>query len=590
VQYAKTDDLPKPVHSGLNFAVKTVSVIAVLSIATFAFAAPTVTILSPKSSSNSGSPVFYEAYATSSSCASGISAMRIYTASGVSAYTANGAHIETFITLAAGNYSTVVEAWDNCGGVGKTTVDITVNSKAGVSVFLPESSSENIPVHIAASAQNPGCSAGISAIRIYTANNIAPYTIDSNQVNTFMNLLPGKYDLTVQAWDNCGHVYKAPLTETAVGADDGYLYAVNTNNVAQFNVSSGTLKNPNGSSNPPVFAAAKLGLSIAVDPGGWFAWVFTTNGIYGYQINQSTGKLGAMPGSPFPLSGTPISEPSGFLYPEPNALAVDPNGNFVFAVYNVSNTVVAYRINRSTGALTEAGSATGSGGVFGVATDFTGQYVYAINQNEETVAIWGFQVDQNNGALAAVPGSPYAISNASYGGGLTSTMLTSGSPASPVLYAAIDGGPPGEWAGYAVNYGTGALTALTGSPFYADGTGYPIVADNHGKWVVALGGFPSTPPENFFEYASIGSEGTLSTIQMDAISSEYNLDSMTEDGSGQFLYTSGTYCPTNDCGAESYSGVFSWTVGTDGLTLLSGPLNTDDGGVFSVGVALKHGD
>jgi len=115
----------------------------------FDFAAPTVTVLSPKSASASGSPVFYEAYATSPACASGISA-----------YTVNGAHIETFVTLAAGSYSTVVQAWDNCGGVAKTPVNITVKNTAGVSVFLPTSGVANTPAHLAASAQNPECFVG----------------------------------------------------------------------------------------------------------------------------------------------------------------------------------------------------------------------------------------------------------------------------------------------------------------------------------------------------------------------------------------------------------------------------------------------
>jgi len=53
---------------------------ALFGFATAAFAATTVTVLSPKAGSGSGSPIFYEAYATSPSCASGISAMRIYSA------------------------------------------------------------------------------------------------------------------------------------------------------------------------------------------------------------------------------------------------------------------------------------------------------------------------------------------------------------------------------------------------------------------------------------------------------------------------------------------------------------------------------
>ena len=91
----------------------------VFALAGLALAAPTVTVISPKTNGNAGSPVFYEAYATSASCAAGINAMRIYSAPGVNAYTTYGARIETFINLAAGTYGTTVQAWDNCGGVAK---------------------------------------------------------------------------------------------------------------------------------------------------------------------------------------------------------------------------------------------------------------------------------------------------------------------------------------------------------------------------------------------------------------------------------------------------------------------------------------
>jgi len=289
-----------------------------------AFAAPTVTILSPKSASDSGSPVFYEACATSPACASGISAMRIYTASGVNAYTVNGAHIETFITLAAGSYSTVVQAWDNCGGVAKTPVNITVKNTAGVSVFLPTSGVANTPAHLAASAQNPECSAGMNAIRIYTANGTSPYTVLSNHLNTFVNLAPGTYTLTVQAWDNCGHVYKSQFTQSGGGGTGGYLYAVNNGQgkVVQLDIANGVLTNPNGSGNPPSYAAGSGANEIAVDPGSSFAYLTTSNGIVGYQIDQSNGALMPMPGSPFALKGT-----------QPNDISIDPNGNFLFVAY-----------------------------------------------------------------------------------------------------------------------------------------------------------------------------------------------------------------------------------------------------------------
>ena len=87
---------------------------------------PVVTVTSPGSGASVGSPVDYVASATTA-CAKGISAMRIYTASGVNAYTINANKLNTNINLPVGSYSTVVQAWDNCGGVGKTTVNITVS-------------------------------------------------------------------------------------------------------------------------------------------------------------------------------------------------------------------------------------------------------------------------------------------------------------------------------------------------------------------------------------------------------------------------------------------------------------------------------
>jgi hypothetical protein len=52
--------------------------------------------------------------------------MRIYSATGVAAYTVNGGNLDTYIKLASGHYNTVVQAWDNCGAVYKTPISITV--------------------------------------------------------------------------------------------------------------------------------------------------------------------------------------------------------------------------------------------------------------------------------------------------------------------------------------------------------------------------------------------------------------------------------------------------------------------------------
>jgi uncharacterized protein (DUF1499 family) len=236
------------------------------------FAVPTVTVIAPKAGTSPGSPIFYEAYATSSACTKGIASMRIYTADHVAAYTVNGAHLETFIKLAPGTYNTVVQAWDNCGGVGKTPINLTVTSTAGVSIFLPNTASSSHPVHIAASAQNSACVAGINAIRIYTADGVSPYTVNSNQLDTYLTLAPRTYKLTLQAWDKCGHVYKSQFNQPVTTTPDAYLYAVNAppnapSDIYQFKIASnGFLKNPNGQNALPEFAAGSGPATLVVDP------------------------------------------------------------------------------------------------------------------------------------------------------------------------------------------------------------------------------------------------------------------------------------------------------------------------------------
>jgi len=84
-----------------------------------------VSVSAPANGSHVSPTVQYVASA-SSSCAKGVSAMGIYTAPGVLAYSTPGAQLNTLLTLGAGVYHTVVEEWDNCGGAAVTPVTITV--------------------------------------------------------------------------------------------------------------------------------------------------------------------------------------------------------------------------------------------------------------------------------------------------------------------------------------------------------------------------------------------------------------------------------------------------------------------------------
>jgi hypothetical protein len=99
------------------------------TLATSAFAGVTVT--SPSNGAQVQSPVHFVATAQSPDCSKGVAAMGIYTAPYQLAYTVNGSKLDTYLTLSAGTYNTVVQEWDNCGWSASTPVTITVGSGGG---------------------------------------------------------------------------------------------------------------------------------------------------------------------------------------------------------------------------------------------------------------------------------------------------------------------------------------------------------------------------------------------------------------------------------------------------------------------------
>jgi 6-phosphogluconolactonase (cycloisomerase 2 family) len=516
-----------------------------------AYATPTVTVISPKSGATAGSPIFYSAYATSPACTKGIAAMRIYTADHVGVYTVSGAHIETFIKLNPGTYNTVVQAWDNCGGVGKTTVTLTVTSTAGVTVFLPSTSSVAWPVHIAASAQNSACAAGISAIRIYIADHVSPYTINANQLNAYINLVPGTYKLTVQAWDKCGHVFKSQFNQPVTSTPDAYLYAVNVNTTApdiyQFQIASdGTLKNPNGNGSLPEYSAGSGTDSLAVDPGGWFVYASSIDGIYGYQINPTNGNLTPMQGSPFPLQN--------YGNGVPPSISVDPSGNFLFARYGgIEDGIFSpYRIDRSSGALTTTVYAVGTAWV-SRAFDSSGQYVYVIDMDNFGQLV-GYRINPNNGAMTTFPGNPYYSLDV-----YSAVMASTGS----YLYV---GGPAFDSGGaidaYTINYSIGVLTPITGSPFIVpDAQVWGVLADPQTRFMWA---YEQGPTRGIRAFSIAPGTGQLTASSWFTQLDPFYIVSGTgwaEDHSGKYVFTAfGVGNPNN---GES-PGVASWPISANG--------------------------
>jgi len=86
---------------------------------------------------------------------------------------------------------------------------------AGVNVTSPASgSTSGTSVHFVASASSPACSKGVAGMGIYTAPYVLAYKVNGPSLNTTLNMSPGKYNVVVQEWDNCGWSATAPVALT----------------------------------------------------------------------------------------------------------------------------------------------------------------------------------------------------------------------------------------------------------------------------------------------------------------------------------------------------------------------------------------
>ena len=121
-----------------------------------------------------------------------------------------------------------------------------------------------------------------------------------------------------------------------------------------------------------------------------------SSAIFGFNIDPATGTLLPMAGSPFMNNAI-----------DPDQLAADRSGKFLYSANSGSNSVSAFAINPVSGALNVvAGSPFAAGkGTQGLSVDVSGKFVYATNTGDNTVS--GYAINTANGALTPVSGSPF---------------------------------------------------------------------------------------------------------------------------------------------------------------------------------------
>ena len=86
-------------------------------------------------------------------------------------------------------------------------------------------------------------------------------------------------------------------------------------------------------------------------------------------------------------------------------MAVDPFGTFVYVANQVSNSISAYTIDTSTGALTaDIGSPFPAGSAPWSLADPSGKFAYVANASSSNISVYA--IDAGSGSLTAVAARP----------------------------------------------------------------------------------------------------------------------------------------------------------------------------------------
>jgi 6-phosphogluconolactonase len=158
---------------------------------------------------------------------------------------------------------------------------------------------------------------------------------------------------------------------------------------------SGTLAPASGS--PFSTGAGTTPTSVSIHQSGKFVYVSNTNAnpafssIAAFQMDQATGALTPITGSPFSTGGTQAAVGT-----------VDPSGKFLFVSNSGSNNIQAFAIDAATGALTPI-----PGSPFAtelapapLVIDPSGKYLYCVNSGSNSVS--AYAINPTTGALTLV--------------------------------------------------------------------------------------------------------------------------------------------------------------------------------------------
>jgi 6-phosphogluconolactonase (cycloisomerase 2 family) len=259
----------------------------------------------------------------------------------------------------------------------------------------------------------------------------------------------------------------------------------------------------NGGNDLPVSASGSATFSSALAVGAAYSVTVKTQPSSPSQactIANGTGTLGnsnvtnitvACTTTTHSVGGTITGFTGSGLVLEDNAgddLAVSPGAStFTFATAVASGSAYAVTVKSQPTAPAQTCTVTGGTGTVGGAAVTSaaltcivkaGRFVYVANNGDTTIS--AFAIDPTTGALTAISGSPFRAGTYPFGIKVNSSAT--------FLYVANSGS--NSISVYSIDQTTGALTAIAGSPFAADPSPEHLVFDRTGSflYVTSAGG------------------------------------------------------------------------------------------------------
>jgi 6-phosphogluconolactonase (cycloisomerase 2 family) len=330
---------------------------------------------------------------------------------------------DTSVTVSCAEYSYITNAVDNT--VSAYTIDATTGALAAVGKPIATGASPHAIVGTSGKRFVFVADEGSNDVSAFTVNPTngaltavpgSPFAAGANPeaMYVFESLNGPEYLIVANAGSDNFLIYDIDATgalahrsvpatpyatgegPTSIATINGFMFVANHGGSNNISVFDDTLNQVPGSP----FPADGNPLSLAVGASGKFLYSAnpdaTNRSISGFSIDQYTGALSPLGGSPFQL---PVS----------HYIATDQTGAYLYVTSGPN--VLGYGIDATTGALTALPGfpvATGAN-AYSITVDPTNQFLYVANDGAANIS--GFRLDASTGALTPMAGSPFPAGN-----------------------------------------------------------------------------------------------------------------------------------------------------------------------------------